>query len=317
MLDARAGETKNSCKGLIFDVKRFAIHDGPGIRTTFFLKGCPLKCFWCHNPEGIAPAPEILYDPQFCVRCGACAKECPEGAHSISAGSHIYDRRLCRVCGTCAKRCPSQALRLVGQEMTAAELIEIALRDRPFYKRSGGGVTLSGGEPMMQAAFVLEALSAARRERLHTCVDTSGFAPWSDFARVLDYADLFLYDLKDTDARRHESNTGAAPGLILDNLGRLDRAGAKLTLRCPIMPGVNDDEEHFRELSQLWKSLATAPVMEILPHHRLGEAKRERIGKDSFRAPLPQAPPQSAQGWASRLRALGVTRVELNLSHVQ
>jgi len=170
---------------------------------------------------------------------------------------------------------------------------------------------------MMQAAFVLELLSAARAERLHTCVDTSGFAPWSDFERVLDCVDLFLYDLKDTDAPRHETNTGAAPALILDNLTRLDRAGAKLTLRCPIMPGVNDDEEHFRGLSRLWKSLATAPVMEILPHHRMGEAKRERIGKTPSHAPLPQAPAQSAQEWVSRLRALGVGRVELNLSHVQ
>jgi pyruvate formate lyase activating enzyme len=170
---------------------------------------------------------------------------------------------------------------------------------------------------MMQASFVLEVLSAARVERLHTCVDTSGFAPWSDFGRVLDYVDLFLYDLKDTDARRHQASTGVEPSLILDNLWRLDRAGANLTLRCPIIPGVNDNEEHFRELSQLWKSLGTAPVMEILPHHRMGEAKRERIGKPSAHGPFPQAHQPSAQGWASRLRTLGVTRVELNLSHLQ
>ena len=317
MLDAGAGETINSPKGLIFDIKRFAIHDGPGIRTTFFLKGCPLGCLWCHNPEGIAPEPEILYDSRFCIRCGACAKECPAGAHSISAGGHRYNRRLCRGCGACARRCPSQALRRVGQEMAAAELIEIALRDRPFYERSGGGITLSGGEPMMQASFALEVLSAARVERLHTCMDTSGFASWPDFARVLHYVDLFLYDLKDTDARRHRAHTGRDPALILENLGRLDQAGANLTLRCPIIPGVNDNEEHFRELSQLWKSLGTAPVMEILPHHRMGEAKRERIGKTSANAPFPQADPQSAQGWASRLRTLGVARVELNLSHLQ
>ena len=201
--------------------------------------------------------------------------------------------------------------------MAAAELIEIAFRDRPFYERSGGGITLSGGEPMMQAAFVLEVLSAARAERLHTCVDTSGFAPWPDFSRVLRYVDLFLYDVKDTDVRRHQANTGVDPGLILDNLRHLDQAGANLTLRCPIIPGVNDNEEHFRELSQLWKSLETAPLMEVLLHHRMGEAKRERIGKSSAHAAFPQADSQSAQGWASRLRTLGVTRVELNLSHLQ
>jgi glycyl-radical enzyme activating protein len=317
MLDAGAGETMNPPKGLVFDIKRFAIHDGPGIRTAFFLKGCPLGCLWCHNPEGIAPEPEIFYDSQFCIRCGVCAKECPEGAHSLSAGDHLYNRQRCRGCGTCARRCPSQALRLVGRKMAAEELIEIALRDRPFYQRSGGGITLSGGEPMRQAPFVLEVLSAARVERLHTCVDTCGSAPWSDFARVLDSVDLFLYDLKDTDARRHQANTGRDPGLILENLARLDQAGANLTLRCPIIPGVNDNEEHFRQLSQLWKSLGTAPIIEILPHHRLGEAKRERIGKASAKAPFPQADSQSAQGWANRLRTLGVTRVELNLSHLQ
>ena len=317
MRDEGAGETMNSPKGLIFDIKRFAIHDGPGIRTAFFLKGCPLRCLWCHNPEGIAPEPEIFYDPQFCIRCGACAKACPAGAHSVSAGDHVYNRELCRGCGACARRCPSQALRRVGREVTAAELIEIALRDRPFYERSGGGITLSGGEPMMQAAFVLEVLSAARAERLHTCMDTSGFAPWPDFARVLDCVDLFLYDVKDTDARRHRDNTGVDPGLILDNLRRLDEAGANLTLRCPVIPGVNDNEEHLRELFRLWKSLRSAPVVEILPHHRMGEAKRERIGKTSAGARFPQADPQAAQGWASRLRTLGVTRVELNLSHLQ
>jgi pyruvate formate lyase activating enzyme len=307
----------NSPKGLIFDIKRFAIHDGPGIRTAFFFKGCPLGCLWCQNPEGIAPQPEILYDSRFCLRCGACARACPVGAHSISAGEHVYDRRLCRACGACAKRCPTQALRQVGQEMTAAELIEIALRDRPFYERSGGGITLSGGEPMMQAAFVLEVLSEARSEGLRTCVETSGAAAWQDFARVLNYVDLFLYDLKDMDARRHQANTGREPGLILENLQRLDRAGANLALRCPIIPGVNDNEEHFRGLALLWRSLETAPAMEILPHHRMGQAKRERIGKPSACAPFPQADQESAQGWADRLRALGVARVELNLSHVQ
>jgi len=298
-------------EGVIFDVKRFAIHDGPGIRTTVFLKGCPLRCLWCQNPEGISPSIELAYDPRQCIGCGACAAACPEGAHTIVGGQHVYERSLCRACGECTRRCPTEALRLVGRRVPVGEVLEIVLRDRIFYEKSGGGVTLSGGEAMAQPEFARAVLAAARAEGLHTCVDTSGHVPWEHFECVLPMVDIFLYDVKDTDPERHRANTSGELGLVLDNLARLDAAGARLHLRYPVIPGINDGTADMRELAGLWGTLWSRPPVELLPYHRLGEGKRSSLGRPAWQ--VADSTPQGHElaHMADCLGAYGVEAVRL------
>lgn len=266
-------------KGIIFDIKRFAIHDGPGIRTTVFFKGCPLRCAWCQNPEGMNPQPETLYYEHLCTGCGACLEACPTVAHTIEDGQHAFNRDLCTADGLCAKACRSDALRLAGREVRVDEVLEAVLRDKVFYETSGGGVTLSGGEPLMQGEFAAALLAAAKASGLHTALDTSGFASWEEFERVLPLVDLFLYDIKDTDEHRHLRYTGVELDGILNNLKSLDAAGAKILLRCPIVPGVNHTEEHIGRLAELAGSLSGIVGMERLAYHTLGLAKWRALGR--------------------------------------
>lgn len=299
-------------RGIVFDIKRFAIHDGPGIRTTVFLKGCPLACAWCHNPEGIAAAPQIAYDAHTCIGCARCAAVCPGGCHSVSGAGHLYERSRCTSCGRCAEACPTEALRLIGREMSTAEVLDVVLRDRAFYATSGGGITVSGGEPLAQPQFARAVLAAARADGLHTCLDTSGFVLWEHLESVLPLVDLFLWDVKDTDAARHRANTGVDLELILDNLRRLDRAGANLMLRCPMVPGVNDSEEDAGALADLWYSLESRPPVELLPYHRMGEGKRATIGEAPGQPFHRRAESGTVRRPADLMRHLGVVQVEVN-----
>ncbi len=264
--------------GMIFDIQKFSIHDGPGIRTTVFLKGCPLDCLWCHNPESKDHAPEIAFDPARCIGCRACALACPEGGHTLDAAGHRYDRSLCRRCGTCAAACHAGALERIGREMTVAAVLEEVLKDRPFYETSGGGMTLSGGEPLLQPGFTRDLLAAAAAHGLHTCVETCGFAAWSDLQAILPLTGLFLYDCKETDPARHLACTGVASDPILDNLRRLDQAGAKLILRCPIIPGLNDRPDHLEGIARLANGLQHLLEINLMPYHPLGASKSARIG---------------------------------------
>ncbi|MHC5058215.1 MAG: glycyl-radical enzyme activating protein [Planctomycetota bacterium] len=268
-------------RGYVFNVQRFSIHDGPGIRTTVFLKGCPLRCRWCHNPEGLSPGPELSFDPTKCIGCGACVGACPRSAHSMEDGAHGFDRALCEPCDACAKACPSGALELVGSEVPADEVIAEVMRDAPFYETSGGGMTLSGGEPLAQAHFAHALLARAKAAGLHTCLDTSGHAPWSAFERVGGLVDLFLFDCKATDPARHEELTGVTNELLLENLRRLHAGGARVRLRCPLVPGLNDDPSHLEGIARLAAELGQLgdiDGVEILPYHALAKAKRGRLG---------------------------------------
>jgi len=266
-------------QGRIFQIQRFSIQDGPGIRTTVFLKGCPLRCLWCHNPESVHPKAHTFFSPKQCIGCGYCFKHCPQNAHQMENGIHVLDRSLCKECGACVKGCYSGALEMVGREVSVGEVIAEVLKDLPFYETSGGGMTLSGGEPLAQFEFTRELLSAAHKAGLNTCLETSGFAPFERLSALAGLVDLFYFDCKETNPTRHIEYTGVELSPILDNLTRLDALGAVIVLRCPIIPGLNDREDHFQHVAALANRLLNIKEVQILPYHPLGRSKLERLGK--------------------------------------
>ena len=288
--------------GLVFDIQRFSLHDGPGIRTTVFLKGCPLSCPWCHNPEGVSPRPEVLFAPGRCVRCGACADVCPEAWDGAAAAPERAER--CRRCGACVEACPGGARRMAGREMTAAEVVSEAARDRVFHEESGGGVTFSGGEPLAQPAFLLELLEGCRAAGIHTALDTCGHAPREHVLEAGTRADLVLFDLKSPDAARHRAATGVDNALILGNLRALAAAGAILWLRVPVIPGFNDDDEGALTTARLAASLGAVRRVSLLPYHPLG---RHKGGTAARTSPALEPPP------AARLETLARTYREHGL----
>ncbi len=285
--------------GLIFDIQKFCIHDGPGIRTTVFFKGCPLRCEWCHNPESKRAKKELIYNPHSCVGCGACAEVCSAEAHILTP-MHTVDRSVCTACGKCADVCPTQALSIAGKEMSADEVMREVLRDRAFYETSGGGLTLSGGELFLQFDFALELLKSARENGLHTCVETCGFTEKEKLLRIAAFTDLFLYDWKCTDPALHKRYTGVGNHEILENLRALNDIGASVVLRCPIVPGVNDTEAHFDGIASLAETLPCITAVELEPYHALGTDKAVRLGAEVKRFPTPL--PNEIEEWLEALR---------------
>jgi pyruvate formate lyase activating enzyme len=302
-------------QGRIFDIQRFSLHDGPGIRTTVFLKGCPLHCLWCHNPESISPKPLLSYLPDKCIGCGDCFGVCREGAlgkgKPVALGPRAaLDRTRCTNCGACAPACAPEALQMVGREVESGEVLEVVLRDRDYYARSGGGMTLSGGEPLFQPEFAAALLKAAKAAGLHTAVETSGFAEWSVFELVRGSVDLFLFDYKETSAQLHESFTGQSNVQILSNLRQLHGTGTNILLRCPVIPEYNARAEHLDAIAGIMKELPKLKGVELLPYHRLGRAKLNRFGLYT-RMPESVAPPDRAtvDSWVTRLEKRGVATV--------
>jgi pyruvate formate lyase activating enzyme len=263
--------------GLIFDIKRYSIHDGPGIRTTLFFKGCPLRCAWCHNPESQAAAEEMMFRSRRCQRCGACVEACPEGAIGWSEDGPLTDWSRCVRCGACALECYAEARERIGRTLTVAEAMAEIERDVAFYDQSGGGVTFSGGEPLQQPEFLGALLRACQEREIHTAVDTSGFAPWETLEGLRADVDLFLYDLKIMDEARHRQFTGASNALILENLRRLSAMRHALLIRIPVIPGVNADFESVRELGAFIAGLPQVSGVELLPYHRIALDKYERL----------------------------------------
>lgn len=266
--------------GCVFNIQKFSIHDGPGIRTTVFLKGCPLRCKWCHNPEGLSPKTEIEYEPTKCIGCGACAAVCPNNCHSFSEEfGHKYERQSCTECGKCTESCVAGSLKPVGTMYTVDEVIKKVMADKIFYDTSGGGMTISGGEPFFQAEFAVALLKAAKEAGLNTAVETSGFCTAETIMSSLPYTDLYLFDYKATGDSLHRELTGVSQETILQNMRLISDSGAKLILRCPIIPNANDTEEHFSAIAALAEKTVGIQRVELEAYHALGTGKAPKLGK--------------------------------------
>ncbi len=264
-------------RGVVFNIQHYSIHDGPGIRTTVFLKGCPLRCFWCQNPESQTLRPEIFLDGEKCQGCGVCVRTCPEEAIELYEGRSRTDRDLCRGTGKCAEVCPHEARNLMGRYVTAEEVFQRVSADAIFYQRSGGGVTLSGGEPLAQPEFAISLLKMCREAAIHTTLDTCGYARWETVARVLEYVDLVLYDLKHMDVVEHERYAGVSNDLILDNARRIRELSIPMLARVPVIPGYNDTAENIAATARFIVNELGSISVHLLPYHRLGETKYARM----------------------------------------
>lgn len=292
--------------GLVFDIQRFCTHDGPGIRTTVFLKGCPLRCAWCHNPESQRSEPELLFSPRLCMECDACTAVCPGGSARRVLADRIDNPAICRQCLACAPVCPSGAIRISGQRQTPEQVLEIVEKDRVFYEESGGGLTLSGGEPMQQFEFTAALLTAARARGLHTCLETSGAASASHYAAIVPTVDLFLWDIKDTDPQRHLDLTGLSLAGGLERLRQIDAAGARIVLRCILIDGVNMEREHIQNIAALCECLHRLDGVDLLPYHPLGGSKYEQLGRRPPNPRLKPPAPAQVQDAVDRLKSHGI-----------
>ncbi len=261
-------------ENVIFNIQRFCVKDGPGIRTTVFLKGCPLNCVWCHNPESKEKEPIIVYDNSKCVNCNECIKVCEQKA--IKDLGEI-DRENCNLCGKCISVCCG-ALELWGESQTKEQVFEIVLKDKAFYDNSNGGLTISGGEPLYNLKFTKELLKLAKQNNVNTCIETCGFAKWENITEIIPFVDLFLYDIKETDSVLHKKYTGVDNSLILQNLKNLSDIGAKIILRCPIIPTYNDRKEHLEQIGVLAETLKGVEQIEIMPYHPMGKTKSQLLG---------------------------------------
>lgn len=292
--------------GIVFDIRKYSIHDGPGIRTTVFFKGCPLHCDWCHNPESRDFQPELIFRSNRCILCESCLEACPNGAITRQGDLIVTDREKCKTSGECVLACEAEARQLVGRTMSVDQVMDEIEADRAFYDQSGGGVTFSGGEPLAQREFLFGLLVACKARALHTTLDTSGYASWKVVDQIRRNVDLFLYDLKLMDDARHRRSTGVSNQKILANLTRLSELGHRIIIRIPIIPGINDDEDNLRQTGSFLAALPVRPAVELLAYHQTGLAKYAGLGLE-YRLPEILPPePMRMEGIAETLRESGL-----------
>lgn len=276
-------------QGLVSDIQRFSLHDGPGIRTTVFLKGCNLRCLWCHNPETLLGKPELQFLSDRCIGCAACLAACPQHCHLLQEGSHLLERTNCLACGACAKSCYAGALSIIGREMTTEEVMHEVRSDLPFYQESGGGITVSGGEPLMQADFTRSLLQCSRAEGIATAIETNLCYSWHLLASMLPDLDLLICDIKLFDPESHRHWTGIDNRQIVTNLTKLAAEKVPVIVRTPIIVGVNDDAKIITAIAELLTKLPNLQYYELLPYHPLGTGKAISLGKTAQKLSAPAA----------------------------
>lgn len=265
--------------GTIFDIQKFSLHDGPGIRTTVFLKGCQMRCVWCHNPESLRAEKQLAFMEHKCLQCQRCAEVCPHGCHQFAQGRHEIDYSACQACGRCVEACPAQALKIYGQIRDVDDIIAEVIKDKPYFEKTGGGITLSGGEAMFQFSFALALAKAAKGAGLHVCIETNGASRPERYREIAPWVDLFLLDYKVTDARAHKSHTGIAKRVVETTLETLNEIDARVVLRCPLIPGYNFNDEHLAAIRAITARYDAILHAEILPYHNLGMAKHRELGQ--------------------------------------
>jgi len=294
-------------KPIIFDIQKFSVHDGPGIRTTVFFKGCPLKCLWCSNPESQNPKPELMYFEDHCTHCYQCIEACPLQAISKDDdGQLVHDRKTCNACGDCIEECLADAIAVSGREMTVEEVCRTAEKDMSYYRNSGGGVTLSGGEPTSQPEAMFELLSKFGEMGIHTCLDTCGFAAWDILKEAVTFADLVLMDIKHMDTGAHKRLTGVGNELILENTKNIAGMGVPVIIRVPLIPGLNDSNENINQLGQFMKA-HNLPSVDLLPYHCFSLSKHQALGLTYMLEGVADPEQDEIQRVADLLEGLGLT----------
>ncbi|MDF2543132.1 MAG: cutD 2 [Herbinix sp.] len=296
-------------KTYVIDVQRCSIHDGPGIRTTVFLKGCPLSCKWCHNPESQSFQKELSFQEALCVNCGLCEKVCLSKVHSITENKHTLDYRKCIQCGECEKACNSKALTMIGRDLTPQEVFEVVRKDMVFYDQSGGGLTISGGEALSHVNFSLQLLKLCKEQDIPTCMETSGYGSITAVDKILPYVDLFLFDYKVSSEEDAKEYIGGSLECILDSFNYIYEQGKNIILRCPIIPFVNDNKRHFEAIAELAITYPNILSIELLPYHNFGISKGRNIGKDIECYAIPKD--EDKLEWLSFFYTRGINKVHL------
>ena len=296
-------------KGVILDIQKFSIHDGPGIRTTVFLKGCPLNCLWCHNPESKSFNPQLSYDINKCNMCRKCETVCPVKAHKFEKNVHHIECSACTLCGKCVEACPAGSLSIYGKVMSVDEIIAEVEKDKSFFDNTGGGITISGGEPLSRIEFTLALAKAAKEREIHVTVETSGFAPQESMEKIADYTDLFLFDYKVSDNELSEKLIGIKDlGKISENLDLIYSKKKDIIIRCPFIPEHNITEKHFRQIAELEEKYPDLLGIEILPYHNFGKNKADNIG-DKYEVNVKMPDDEEIEKWLMKFRKFGCKKV--------